>query len=194
MARKSVEMAFKDLGITKSSFWPQVSAVLGWSTTGSHLDAAGSRYTKKDYSYGEIGLSIDWTLFSSGRRMYLTQQAQRQISALEAAVRSSVNNCAYAVRSSLLSTQDAYRSVKVSQRGVVSAKESYEDAKMRYELQSGSYLDLLTAQAALSEAELAEISSRADCLIALSQLYETMGELHPDLVESPEKAEEKKGS
>lgn len=181
MARKSVEMALKDLGITKSSFWPQVSAVLGWSTTGSHLDAAGSRYTKKDYSYGEIGLSIDWTLFSSGRRMYLTQQAQRQISALEAAVRSSVNNCAYAVRSSLLSTQDAYRSVKVSQRGVASAKESYEDAKMRYELQSGSYLDLLTAQAALSDAELAEISSRADCLIALSQLYETMGELHPDL-------------
>lgn len=181
MARKSVEIAVRDLGITKSTFWPQVSAVLGWSTTGSHLDAAGSRYTKKDYSYGEIGLSVDWTLFSSGRRMYLTQQAQRQISALEAAVRSSVNNCAYAVRSSLLSTQDAYRSVKVSQRGVASAKESYEDAKMRYELQSGSYLDLLTAQAALSEAELAEISSRADCLIALSQLYETMGELHPDL-------------
>ena len=188
MARKSVEIAVKDLGITKSTFWPQVSAVLGWSTTGSHLDAAGSRYTKKDYSYGEIGLSVDWTLFSSGRRMYLTQQAQRQISALEAAVRSSVNNCAYAVRSSLLSTQDAYRSVKVSQRGVTSAKESYEDAKMRYELQSGSYLDLLTAQAALSEAELAEISSRADCLIALSQLYETMGELHPDLKDDrPEK-------
>ena len=38
--------------------------------------------------------------------------------------------------------------------------------------------------AALSEAELAEMSSRADCLIALSQLYETMGELHPDLKES----------
>lgn len=188
MARKSVEIAVRDLGITKSTFWPQVSAVLGWSTTGSHLDAAGSRYTKKDYSYGEIGLSVDWTLFSSGRRMYLTQQAQRQISALEAAVRSSINNCAYAVRSSLLSTQDAYRSVKVSQRGVTSAKESYEDAKMRYELQSGSYLDLLTAQAALSEAELAEISSRADCLIALSQLYETMGELHPDLKDDrPEK-------
>lgn len=181
MARKSVEMAFKDLGIAKSLFWPQVSAIVGWSTTGSHLDAAGSKYTQKDYSYGEIGLSINWTLFSSGKRVYLTQQARRQISALEAAVRSSVNNCAYAVRSSLLSTQDAYRSVKVSQRAVVSARESYADAKMRYEIQSGSYLDLLTAQSALSDAELAEISSRADCLIALSQLYETMGELHPDL-------------
>ena len=192
MARKSVEIALKDLGIVKSQFWPQVSALLGWSTTGSHLDAAGSRYTKKDYSYGEIGLSTDWTLFSSGRRMYLTQQAKRQVSALEAAVRSSVNTCAYSVRSGLLSTQDAYRSVKVSQRAVVSARESYADAKMRYELQSGSYLDLLTAQSALSEAELAEISSRADCLIALARLYETMGELRPDLKEE-EGGESKKG-
>ena len=193
MARKSVEMAFKDLGMTKSLFWPQVSAIVGWSTTGSHLDAAGSRYTEKDYSYGEIGLSVNWTLFSSGKRFYLTQQAQRQISALEAAVRSSINTCAYAVRSSLLSTQDAYRSVKVSQRAVISARESYADAKMRYELQSGSYLDLLTAQSALSDAELAEISSRADCLIALSQLYETMGELHPDLQDNrPNGAEKKK--
>ncbi len=183
MARKSVEIAFKDLGITKSLFWPQLSAIVGWSTTGSHLDAAGSRYSRKDYSYGEIGLSLDWTLFSSGRRVFLTRQAQQQISALESAVRSSVNNCAYAVRSGLLSTQDAYRAVKVSQRAVASARESYADAKMRYELQSGSYLDLLIAQSALSDAELAEISNRADCLIALAHLYETMGELRPDLKE-----------
>lgn len=181
MAKKSVEIALKDVGIVKSQFWPQVSALLGWSTTGSHLDAAGSRYTQKDYSYGEIGLSIDWTLFSGGRRVYLTQQAKRQVSALEAAVRSSINNCAYNVRASLLSMQDAYRSVQVSRRAVVSAKESYADAKMRYELQSGSYLDLLTAQSALSGAELAEISSRADYLLALAKLYETMGELHPNL-------------
>ena len=81
----------------------------------------------------------------------------------------------------------------MSQRAVISARESYADAKMRYELQSGSYLDLLTAQSALSDAELAEISSRADCLIALSQLYETMGELHPDLQDNrPNGAEKKK--
>ncbi len=183
MARKAVDVAYKELGIVRSSFWPQLSAVAGWSSTGSRLDAAGSRYTKKDYSYAEVGLSIDWTLFSSGRRLHLTRQAEHQISSLEAAVRSAINNCAYAVRSSLLSTQDAYRSVKVSERAVTSARESYADAKMRYELQSGSYLDLLTAQSALSDAELAEISSRADCLIALARLYETMGELHPGLEE-----------
>ena len=183
MARKSVDIAYKDLGIVRSSFWPQLSAVAGWSTTGSHLDAAGSRYSVKDYSYGEVGLSIDWTLFSSGRRIHLSRQAERQVASLEAAVRSAINESAYAVRSCLLSTQDAFRSVQVARRAVTSARESYEDARMRYELQSGSYLELLTAQSALSEAELSEISSRADYLLALAQLYEAMGELHPDLKE-----------
>lgn len=183
MARNSVDIAYKDLGIVRSSFWPQLSAVAGWSTTGSHLDAAGSRYTSKDYSYGEVGLSIDWTLFSSGRRIHLTRQAERQVASLEAAVRSAINDCAYTVRSCLLSAQDAFRSVQVARRAVASARESYEDARMRYEVQSGSYLELLTAQSALSDAELAEISSRADCLLALAQLYKAMGELHPDLKE-----------
>ncbi len=183
LARNAVDIAYKDLGIVRSSFWPQLSAVAGWSTTGSHLDAAGSRYTTKDYSYGEFGLSIDWTLFTSGRRIHLTHQAERQVASLESAVKSALNDCAYAVRACLLSVQDAFRAVQVARRAVTSARESYEDAKLRYEVQSGSYLELLTAQSALSDAELAEISSRADGLLALAQLYKDMGELHPDLRE-----------
>jgi outer membrane protein len=101
---------------------------------------------------------------------------------MESAVRSAINSCAYTVRSCLLSAQDAFRSVQVSEKAVISARESYEDARMRYELQSGSYLDLLTAQTALSDAELAEISSRTSYLLALSQLYEAIGDIHPDLL------------
>lgn len=181
MARKSVEIALKDLGIARSAFWPQVSLNGSWNTSGSTLKAAGSRNSKTGYSYAEGGVSISWTLFSSGKRWFLNEQAERQVKALEAAVRSSINNCAYTVRSNLLSAQDAYRSVQVSSHAVARAKESYEDARMRYELQSGSWLDLLTAQEALSNAELSEISSRANCLLALSRLYETMGELRADL-------------
>ena len=181
MARKAVEIALKDLGITRSAFWPQVSLNAAWNTSGSTLKAAGSRNSKTGYADAEGGVSISWTLFNSGKRWFLNEQGERQVKALEAAVRSSINNCAYTVRSNLLSAQDAYRSVQVSSRAVTRAKESYEDARMRYELQSGSWLDLLTAQEALSNAELSEISSRANCLLALSKLYKNMGELRPDL-------------
>ena len=183
MARKSVEIAARDLGIAQSAFWPQVSAVLGWTSSGSHIGADGGKYSRKDYSYANIGLTLSWTLFSSGKRLHLTRQAKHEVKALEAAVRDAVNNSAYDVRACLLSAQDAYRMVKVAQKAVASARESYNDAKMRYELQSGTYLELLTAQSSLSDAELSEISARADCLGAIARLYEAMGEIHPGLEE-----------
>ncbi len=183
LARKSAEIAGKDLGIAKSAFWPQVSAVLGWTSSGSHIGASGGKYSKKDYSYANIGLTVSWTLFSSGKRLHLTRQAQHQLKSMEAAVRDAVNNSAYTVRACLLNAQDAYRTVKVAQKAVASARESYNDAKMRYELQSGTYLELLTAQSSLSDAELSEISARADCLEAIAKLYEVMGEIHPGLEE-----------
>ncbi|MBO6002088.1 MAG: TolC family protein [Mailhella sp.] len=183
LARKSAEIAAADLGIAKSQFWPKVSAVLGWTTSGSHIGADGGKYAKKDYSYAHVGLAINWTLFTSGQRLHLTRQAQRQVAAMEAAVRTAVNESAYTVRSCLFSAQDAYRTVKVAEKSVSSSRESYADAKMRYEVQSGTYLELLTAQSALSEAELAEISARAECLLSLARLYEAMGELHPGLRE-----------
>ncbi|MBP3731516.1 MAG: TolC family protein [Mailhella sp.] len=184
LARKSAEIAGKDLGIVRGSFWPQVSAVLGWTTSGSRLDASGGKYAKKDYAYANVGLTLSWTLFTSGRRLHLTQQARHQVDAMEAAVRDAVNNSAYAVRSCLITAQDSYRTVKVAEKAVVSARESYENARMRYEeVQTGTYLELLTAQSSLSDAELAEISARAECLLALARLYEAMGELHPGLQE-----------
>ena len=183
LARKSAEIAAADLGIAKSQFWPRVSAVLGWTTSGSRIGADGGKYAKKDYSYAHVGLAVTWTLFTSGQRAHLTRQAQRQVAAMEAAVRAAINESAYAVRSCLITAQDAYRTVKVAEKAVSAAQESYADAKMRYEVQSGTYLELLTAQSALSEAELAEISSRAECLLALARLYEAMGELHPGLRE-----------
>ena len=71
--------------------------------------------------------------------------------------------------------------IAVAERSVVSARESYDDARMRYDLQLGTNLDLLTAQSDLASAELALISARSDYLTALSRLYVAMGEIRPDL-------------
>ena len=69
----------------------------------------------------------------------------------------------------------------MAERSVASAQESYNDAKMRYELQLGTNLDLLTAQSDLATAELSLISAKTDYLTALSRLYVALGEIHPGL-------------
>lgn len=77
--------------------------------------------------------------------------------------------------------QDTLRMIEVARRAVASAQESYADARMRYELQLGTNLDLLTAQSDLAEAELSLISAQTDYLTALSSLYVAMGEINPGL-------------
>lgn len=181
MAQKSVEIAEKDLGITRSSFYPQLAAALNWNTTGSKFDAAGSKYSPTEYSEWQIGLTAQWTLFNSGKRWFNSKQATSQIAALEAQLQAAFNNSAYEVKSALLSVQDAKRMIAVAERSVASAQESYNDAKMRYELQLGTNLDLLTAQSDLATAELSLISAKTDYLTALSRLYVAIGEIHPGL-------------
>ena len=78
-------------------------------------------------------------------------------------------------------SQRSASALREAMKAAERAKAAYDDALMRYEVQSASYVELLTARAALSDAELAEISARGECLKALAGLYAGMGELHPDL-------------
>lgn len=181
MARKAVEMAEKDGGISRSAFYPQLDASLNWNTTGRDARAAGNKFSSTDYSQWQVGVTARWTLFDSGARWYGTRQAKSQIAALEAQMQAAFNSSAYEVKSCLLNAQDARRMIAVAERSVVSARESYDDARMRYDLQLGTNLDLLTAQSDLASAELALISARSDYLTALSRLYVAMGEIRPDL-------------
>lgn len=181
MARKAVEIAEKDLGIARSSFYPRLSAAFNWNTTGDRADAAGSRYTPSGYSEWQMGVTATWDIFTSGQRWFNARQARSQIAALEAQARSAFNDSAYEVKAYLLNVQDAKRMIAVAERSVASARETYDDAKMRYELQIGTNLDLLTAQSDLASAELSLISAKTDYLTALSRLYVAIGEIHPGL-------------
>ncbi|MCH5277586.1 MAG: TolC family protein [Desulfovibrionaceae bacterium] len=181
MARKSVEIAEKDLGIVRGSWYPRLSAFFNWNTSGARAGAAGSRYSPDGYSEWQTGVIATWDLFTSGQRWFSAGQARSQIAALEAQARSAFNESAFEVKSYLLNVQDAKRMIAVAERSVVSARESYDDARMRYELQLGTNLDLLTAQSDLASAELSLISAKTDYLTALSRLYAAIGEIHPGL-------------
>ena len=128
-----------------------------------------------------MGLTATWDLFHIGEALVQHQAGHIPIAALEAQLQAAFNDSAYEVKSYLLNAQDAKRMIAVAERSVASAQESYNDAKMRYELQLGTNLDLLTAQSDLATAELSLISAKTDYLTALSRLYVAIGEIHPGL-------------
>jgi outer membrane protein len=181
MAQKSVDIARKDLGMARSTFYPQVNASLAWGSTGNDWRAAGGRFNSKGYSQWQFGVTAQWALFTSGKRLFVMGQANSQIAAMEAQKQAAESMAAFEIKASLLGAQDAKRMIPVAERAVDSAQESYSNAKMRYELQLGTNLDLLTAQSNLAGAELTLISAKAEYLTALSKLYVAMGDMRPDL-------------
>lgn len=181
LAQLAVDIARKDQGMARSSFFPQLAANFKWSSEGDTPRAAGGKYAGTDYNQWQAGLVASWNIFESGKGYYSTRKEGSNIAALEAKLRGTFNDSAYEIKACLSSVQDTLRMIEVAHRAVVSAQESYADAKMRYELQLGTNLDLLTAQSDLADADLSLISAQTDYLSALSALYVAMGEINPGL-------------
>ncbi len=183
MAYKSLAMAEKDVKIAQSSFYPQVSATFVWATQGDTWEAAGTKYRKtpREFSQWQAGITANWALFTSGKRYYGTKQAAAGVRAITYQVEQTTDLAALEVKSRLLASQDAKRLAGVAAVAFDRASLAYENAKLLYELQVGTSLDLLTAQSNLADAETSLINSHVQYLVAISRLYIAMGELHPAL-------------
>ncbi len=190
MAEKSMNMAEKDMNIALGSFLPKIDGVIQYSTFGSDWDADGNlrshqvdptlRITtpSENTTYSIVGTM---NLFSTGQKYFRVREAKSGVEALQAQVELAYNNAALNVKVCILKLQDAFRTVEVSTRALESARKSYDDAKTRYEYQLGTNLEMLTAQSDLAEAELLYISSKANYLVALSNMYAAVGEINPSL-------------
>lgn len=187
MAQKSLAKAEKDLGLARSAFYPQIYAGFEWSTIGEDWTAHGGLVgydptnIGKPYNTTTFSLNASIPIFTSGQRYFNTKQASSGVDALKAQVELAYNTAALNVKTSLLTLHDSFRTVEVADRALDSARQSYADAKIRYESQLGTNLEMMTAQSDLADAELLLISSKANYLVALSNLYSSLGEIHPAL-------------
>lgn len=190
MAEKTMNMAEKDMGIALGSFLPKIDAVIQYTSTGANWDTSETleAYKRNPSLYAEqplenttYGIQATMNVFNSGQDFFKVRQAKHTVDALKAQVELAYNTAALNIKVCLLSLQDAARTVDVSARALDSARQSYYDAKTRYEYQLGTNLEMLTAQSDLADAELAFISAKANYLIALSNTYAALGEINPGL-------------
>lgn len=181
IARKSVEISYKDKLSAASNFYPQIYGYVSAESQGDTWRAAGSDTTHTNYSAWNVGATGTWNLFEWGQSFYRTQQASHIISKVKADEEVLLQQVAYEVKSDLLKITEAAKRIKVAERGLAQAKEAFRMAQSRYEAQVGANIDVLTAQASLSQAEAYLTTAKADYLSALSKLYISMGEASPSL-------------
>ncbi len=182
MAEKAVAIAEKDVGIARSGFYPKIDAEADWSTQGDTFAAAGSDNLPQRYNAWSFGLTGEWTAFSGGTTFYGVRQARQTKNRYQADAMDLKQEIAHDVRSRLLKISETAKRIKVAQKGLEQAKEAYRMADALYQTQVGIFIDVLDAQAKLTQAEAALTGAQADYLIALAQLHVAVGEENPALL------------
>jgi outer membrane protein len=168
-------MAIQDRTSSASGFYPNIRGELAWSTQGDNWQANGSDLRPRDYSEWSVSVTGSLNLFEWGRTYYGVKQQTHAIAKLRAEEEELKQEVAFQVQARLLELDNAAKRIVVSRKGLEQAREAYRVASARYKSQVGTSIDVLDAQARLTQAEVSLTGAQADYLSALAALFTSMG-------------------
>jgi outer membrane protein len=155
------------LRIAKSGKLPSVSvsASRGFSDD-RFFPGSGS------WSYG---LSLSYPIFDAGSTRASKREAQAGIEQARANDASYRQTISLEIEEAYLNAQVASDSVGAARKFVASATEAREIAMGRYQVQKGTLLEVTDAEATLASAELSEIQTYYDYMVALAAVDQAVG-------------------
>ena len=136
-----------------------------WSTTQSYLNNWALRF------------SLSWTLFNGFTREadQVSASVQRDVAQATAADTRRQMNAQYTQQLAALFT--AFAQIGIASATVAAATEALRVTQERYRLGAGTLLDLLTAEANMTQAQVNHVQARYNYLIARAQVEALVG--HP---------------
>jgi outer membrane protein len=167
------------LGVAHSEYWPNLSVSYSNGYTGADsLRRIGLTpwSTTQDYvNNWSLRFSLSWTIFNGFTREanQVSASVLRDVAEATAADTRRQMNAQYTQQIAALFT--AHAQIGIAQADVAAATEAARVQQERYRLGAGTLLDLLTAQANLTQAQVSEVQARYNYLIARAQLEALVG-------------------
>ena len=140
----------KQLEVTKAQWYPtlSLSAMYNWISMGDKL-------TGNDWNpYSTVGLSLNFPLFQGGSRYYKQKQAELQYKEMQFTKEDTKRKLKLGLQNSLNNLRVAIETINTTKAAAESAWKGLVIAKKRYEVGSGTTLELTTSQNALTNAQL----------------------------------------
>lgn len=169
--QKTERLRHEDIAAAKAGYKPSVQLFAGYGSRNSQF----SDDLTRDISGWHAGAQVNWDIFDGWLTKGKVEQARAVRERARTEVEDTTRQIEFEVRSAYSTFVEA-REVLESQRKVQEqAEESLRLANSRAEAGSGTQLDVLNAQTALTEARTTQIQALRDYLVARARLMRAIG-------------------
>ena len=170
-AEQDLMAASANIGVAQAARFPQL-ALTGDMGVNS-LTVSGS--STKPYATFKGNASLTGPIFNASALGYQVKVAEAQGNQAIAQYQKTILTAFKEVEDALIAVQKIAEQRTAQEQQVSALQSAFSLADFRYQGGRASYLDVLTAQRSLFEAELALAKTRRNQLIAVVQLYKALG-------------------
>ncbi|MBR5298513.1 MAG: TolC family protein [Parabacteroides sp.] len=175
---KQIDLQTKQLGYTlkmqKFDYLPTLSL------SGSYMwNAMNNDFKFKNYRwnpYSVIGVSLSVPIFSGGNKYHKIKETRSSIEQLRLQREDTQRSLKLAIKQQMDNMNTCVKRFSASQKGVEQADRGYLIAQKRYDVGTGTLLELNDAQLALTQAKLNFNQAIYDYMVAKSDLEKVLGQ------------------
>ena len=169
-AEMALAQTFYNVNAAKAAFYPNVtlSGAIGWTISGGAAIDPSSMITNF------IG-SLAQPIFGRGANKARLQAAQAQREAAAWQFRQSLLDAGVEVNNAVTLWQTAKKRVELDKKQILNLQASVWNTQLLMKHGNANYLEVLTAQKNLLQAELSEVSDKFDEIQAVINLYQALG-------------------
>lgn len=172
-ATSALAAAARLISAEKGRLWP--SLMMHGSYGGRWAVGPTTGVGDKSGELGQVGVVVDIPIFDGGRIRARINESRADYAAAEARLRRLELEVGLEVETALMSIESAHERARAIRTALVQARESLRIERQKYDLGSGTIVDVLDAQAALLNTETTYSRVLADLRVAMARLALAMG-------------------
>ncbi len=159
----------------RSQYFPTLTA--SYNTSSQGLNEPWQGFDGGNRNLNRLSFALSWTLFDGFLRERTDAQSSVDLDNARAQTADTRRQLGADLTQQLAAMSTAFAKIEITGANVVAAAEARRVTQERYRLGAGTLLDLLTAQANQTQAEVNQVQARYDYLIARAQVEALAG--HP---------------
>jgi outer membrane protein TolC len=162
-ATQAVYLSERNIKLVGTQNKPNLALTFGTTTAGqaSAFGTGGTTY--------QAGVVINWPVWNGGATQARVGQARNDLEIARESLKSASLNVAFDVRTAALNLMESSRRVQTAKSNVDLAKESLRLAQVRYQEGVSTQVEVINAEASLTQALTNLVSARYDYLTSLAQ-------------------------